>query len=44
MLALGTGFSDHEAAHALSLTWLLSFLLQISLLIFDYYIIFSRTL
>lgn len=45
MLAFGTaGFSDHEAAQALSLTWLLSFLFQIPLLIFDYYIIFSRTL
>lgn len=46
ILAFGTAsFSDHEAAQALSLTWLLPlFLFQISLLIFDYYIIFSRTL
>lgn len=46
ILAFGTAsFSDHEAAQALSLTWLLPlFLFQISLLIFDYCIIFSRTL
>lgn len=45
ILAFGTAdFSDHEAAQALSVTWLLPlFLLQISLLIFDCYVIF-RTL
>lgn len=46
ILAFGTaGFSDHEAAQAVSLTWLLPlFPCSKSLLIFDCYVIFSRTL